>query len=344
MDPMNSASGYNPVDPKQIERADVDKRYTGYSDEDGLRYTGSSTDYILTYLRLRNEDPNLDDVVKERNKAAAESILSARLAMDKASGEVVVTLKIQEGPYLKTYLMVGGLDEEGRVTELRASKQNPEGVAMGSQCIQGKLKCLDANQKTCETAFARLLIGDVPGERAAVAIVFRQSLADYRVSFTKTPEDSFEQNPEYEFIRAFWKNTNEDINTHHRLKNIYMNSFEIVNGRSGFDVQVLGRARQLLSFGGPLLAPEAGSAVSITADRTPQLIESTDLESLNSYNYEMADFISKATIVNNNGLGQVRLNVKLRKRGGYEPDSFKLTLMRIIKPTVEPNEENLRLD
>lgn len=339
IDPLEDNAGYDPVDPKQIERTDLDKRYTGLEDDDGLFYTGASTDYLLTYLRLRNEDPNLDDYIKTNNKNAAQSIESARLNFDQSTGDLTISLKIREGnDLLKDYTLAGGVSEDDRVSSLRISKSNSRGKTTGKQRIEGKIKCLDLHG-SCETSYARILIGE-PGDRAVVGIIFRQSLADYHIKL----QSDRSGNPEYEFIRRFWLNTNDDITTHHRLKNIYLNSFEVVNGRSGFDVQVLGRGRQLLSFGGPLLAPDAGSSVSITADRTPRVTESLDLDSLNDYDYTMADYIGSAKIVNNNGLGQVRIAVKMRKRGGYAQDTWVMTVMRIIKPTVTPNEENLRMD
>lgn len=342
-EPLSKETGYVPVDPRQIERTDVEKRYTGFENEDGLLYTGSSTDYLLTYLRLRNEDPYLDEEIRVRNLMAAQSVESARLKMDSSSGDVVVVLKIREGHNVKTYVLAGGFDEEGSVSKLKLVKRNAQGKTTGSQNIEGKFKCLDLHKRSCETAFARFVLKTPGGSRAAVAILFRQSLADYKVTFSKTPEDPREMNEEYEHIRAFWKNTVNNVQTRHKLKNIYLNSYEIVNGRSGFEVQILGEGRQLLTFSAPLLAPESGTAIRVTADRTPQPIGSLDSDSLDRYNFTMADMVGRAEVVNNNGLGQVRLVVRMRKRAGTEVESFKLLIMRIIKPTISPDEDNLRL-
>lgn len=347
-DPLDDDSGYEPVDPRAIDSNDFDKRYTGMTDPDGLFYTGSSTDKLLTYLRLRNEDPNLDAGVKARNLDAAQSIRSAHLSRDPETGDVVITLKIKEGQNLKNYVLAGGITEGEGASKLRLAKGRNGVKTTGNQAVSGKIKCLDQDGG-CETIFARLVLdASAPapapvalgnsGGRAAVAILFRQSLADIRASITKSSG-----NPEYDYIRDFFINSHNEANTDMKLKKAVLKSFEVVNGRSGFEAQLIGENRQLISLGGPLLAPDAGTSVDIRADRTAEMQDSLDLDNLAGYKFDLANFIGSAQIVNNNGLGQVRIALKMRKRVGYTPEPFKLTIMRIIKPTVEPNEDNLNL-
>jgi hypothetical protein len=347
-DPLDDDAGYEPVDPRAVESTDFDKRYTGMTDPDGLFYTGSSTDKLLTYLRLRNEDPNLDMGVKSRNLDAAQSIRSARLSRDKDTGDVVISLKIKEGQNLKNYVLAGGVNEGEGASKVHLAKGRNGLKTTGSQTISGKIKCLDADGG-CETIFARLIventsspvptaIGGSTGSRAVVAILFRESLADIHASLAKSSG-----NPEYENIRKFWINSDYDSNTDMKLKAAVLKSFEVVNGRSGFDVQIIGENRQLISLGGPLLAPDAGTSVDIPASRMVDPQDSSDIEDLTSYKFDLANFIGSAKITNNNGLGQVRIALKMRKRVGYSQEGFKLTVMRIIKQTVEPNEENLNL-
>lgn len=336
-EPLDDDSGYQPVDPKTIEKADFQKRYTGMEEEGGLYYTGTSTDYLLTYLRLRNEDPNLDEGVKARNLEAAQSIQSAQMSRDPETGDVLVVLKIREGQNIKNYVLAGGLGDGDSVSDLRLVKGGRGLRTTGDQPMEGKMKCLDEDGG-CETTFVRIKFGEHAKYRAAVAILFRESLADIRASLSASTG-----NPEYENIRKFWINSHNQANTDFRLKSATMKSFEIVNGRSGFEVQVKSKDRQLLSFRGPLLAPDAGTSVNITADRTTDMKESLDLDGLSDYKMDLANFIGSAKIVNNNGLGQVRLSLKMRKRVGYPQESFRLTFMRIIKPTVSANEDNLKL-
>lgn len=348
-DPLDDNSGYEPVDPGAIERTDLEKRYTGMDTPEGLFYTGSSTDKLLTYLRLRNEDPNLDAGVKARNLDAAKSIRSAHMSRDPETGDVVITLKIKEGQNLKNYVLTGGIGEGDTVSKLRLAKGRGNVKTTGDQMVNGKIKCMD-DDGGCETIFARLVLenpsapepvatGSTPtSSRAAVAILFRESLADIRASLSKSSG-----NPEYEYIRDFWINSHNEANSEMKLKKAVLKSFEVVNGRSGFEAQLIGENRQLISLGGPLLAPDAGTFVDVTADRAPQMQESLDLDNISDYKLDLANFIGSAKIVNNNGLGQVRIALKMRKRVGYTPESFRLTIMRIIKPTLEPNEDNLNL-
>jgi len=392
-DPLDEDSGYEPVDPRAIESTDFEKRYTGMQDPEGLLYTGSSTDRLLTYLRLRSEDANLGADRKSRNVNAAQGIRSARLSRDPETGDVVIALKIKEGQNLKNYVLTGGLSEGDAVNKLRLANGSRGLKTTGSQNVSGKIRCLDEDGG-CETMVAQIVLGDQPAVQypgtdkeplpggmnplpepvvpptpdllppppppiplaynsnvnlsfsssnsssssASVVIVFRESLADIRASLSKSSGNS-----EYETIRNFWINSHYESNVEMKLKKAVLKSFEIVNGRSGFEAQIIGENRQLISLGGPLLAPDAGTAVNITADRDPQLQESLDLDGMTGYKFDLSNYIGSAKIVNNNGLGQVRIALKMRKRVGYTQESFRLTLMRIIKPTLEPNEDNLNL-
>lgn len=311
---------YDPKNPANVENDRLIKRYTGLKDQDGLAYTGSAPDSLLTYLRQRSEAPGVDAQTKKRNLTAARQVLSARI--NRSHGDVVISLDLMENGRSKAYFLEGRR-EEGRVTKLSLAESN------GAQNIEGTLKCLDADGG-CENSTVKLLIGP-RGSRAVVRIVFRDSSADLHVKFPSQRSG----NPEYEAMRNFWLNSKDKAHTNFRLKDAYLNSFAVVNGRSGFDLQIVGQNKQMIVFAGPLLAPEKSTKINIRADR------SIDMADGNLFDYDLANTISEARVINNNGLGQIRLALKMRQRNGYEQDHFMLTIKRVIEPILPLNEENI---
>ncbi|MNT98765.1 hypothetical protein D3C72_2414250 [compost metagenome] len=63
---------------------------------------------------------------------------------------------------------------------------------------------------------------------------------------------------------------------------------------------------------------------------------------MNKYSLNYANTIGDARLIANNGLGQVRIMIKMRKRANYPQDKVAITFMRRIKPLVELNDENLK--
>ncbi len=325
---------YNEKDPNSLNRDNLTKRMTGGVTEDGLVYTSSSTDELLNYLRARNEKVSYE--TRRLNNEAAASVQSAKMSVDGLSGDVIITLKIKEGNDIKVY-NVAGSSGEGAATPVRSVRAGNGERSTGTRALEGTVKCVDLDG-LCETTFARLKIGSSPTS-AIINIVFRNSSADL---FFKLP-GNYSDNPEYLVLREFMRNTYLNENTQDKVKSVKMSSFEVVNGRSGFTVLMKGGNSELLAFAGPLLAPEAGTGVNIPLSRIAKDQEDTlDLISLNNTKLTYANWIGEARLVANNGLGQIRLALKMRKRATYAQDQFAITFMRKIKPIVDLTDDNLK--
>jgi hypothetical protein len=312
--------GYDAKNPANVDKA-FNKRFTGMQDQDGLYFVGTSPDDLLTYLQARSGDSSIDAGIRARNAAAARRVVSARLT--KSSHDVSIKLEMSEGGSTKIYTLEGPLNES-RVVSLQITDQT------GSANIEASLKCLDIDGG-CNTSMLKLMVGQ-PGSRSVVRIVLRESLADVYLSLPGQRSG----NPEYETLREFWINSIKNINTTHKIKEVVLNSFEVVNGRAGFDVQVIGEDRQLMVFTGPSVAPQRGTKENIRADR------SVDAANANEYDYDLANSIGSAQIINNNGLGQLRFALKMRPRTGFTQDAFTLTVMRIVKPILPLTEDTIK--
>nr|WP_295902179.1 hypothetical protein [uncultured Bdellovibrio sp.] len=326
---------YRTNDPGNATRDNLSKRMTGGVTSDGLVYTSSSTDDLLNYLRARNEKVGYE--TRRANLEAASSVLSAKMTVDGMSGDAIVTLKVQEGNDVKVYNVAGASSNGGYASPLRSVRAGNGEKSTGSRALEGTLKCMDLDGG-CETTFVRLKIGTSPSS-AIINVVFRNSAADL---YFQLPGE-YSSNPEYLGLRDIIRATIQGLNVPERIKTVRMSSFEVVNGRSGVALSMKTANNELLAFAGPLLAPEAGTGVNINLSRIAKDQEDTlDLISLDNTKLNLANTIGEARMVANNGLGQVRLALKMRKRGSYAQDQFLVTFMRKIKPLIDLTDDNLK--
>lgn len=335
------APGTNPLPPdyrsddvKNTTRDNLNKRMTGGMTSDGLVYTSSSTDELLNYLRARNE--RVDEYTRRQNLEAAASVISAKMTVDGLTNDLIVTLKVQEHHGVKVYNVAGSLSS-GAATPVRSVRAGNGEKTTGHRPLEGTAKCMDLDGG-CETTFVRLKMGEA-GSSAILNLVFRNSSADLYFHLPGEHSD----NPEYLILREYAINTIQRSNTPDKIKSVKMNSWEVVNGRSGVTLVMRGANSELLAFAGPLLAPEAGTGVNINLSRIANDQEDTlDLISLHNTKLNYANWIGEARMIANNGLGQVRIALKMRKRASYAQDQFAVTFMRKIKPLVDLTDDNLR--
>ena len=316
MNSVDRLDTYQPDDRSNLSR-NLTKRLTGGRTQDGLLYTSSSTDTVHESLRARNEKVDFNS--RRLNLAASAAVTSAGISVDSMSGEAVVTVKFQEARGEQVYKLSGAMG--GNLRSVRSG-------STGSQPIDGSLQCLDFDRDqggACENIFARIRVGSV-GSSAIVNVVFRQSLADL---FFDLPGEHSE-NPEYLSLRGMIVNSIQSASTRNKIFRTVLNTWEVTNGRSGFTVLTTTGTNELLGYSGALLAPEVGTGVSVPLSRVTS--DGDDDSRLN-----FASMISEAKLIANNGLGQIRLLLKMRSRGNFKQDQFAMTVARKVKPTIDPN-------
>lgn len=325
---------YKSANPKFVETENIAKRFTGGAGPDGLLYTSSSTDTLMSFLRARNS--KVDFTSRKMNLEAAASVVAAKMSVDPSSQDAVVTLKIKEGAEVKTYVMAGSLaeGESSRLYKVRSGDSAP-----GLRALEGTVKCMDLDGG-CQTTFVRLKIGSV-GSSAIINVVFRQSAADVHVDFAK------EQSGNGEFInfKDFLKNAILGVqHIDNKLKEARMSSYEVVNGKSEVTLSLKGYNDELIAFNAPLLSPEVGSGLSVTMSRVAKINDdfasSLLLDGRPKLNY--ANTIGSARLVANNGLGQVKTVLKMRQNSNFGQDQIAITFMRKIKPLMDLTEENMK--
>ncbi len=335
--PQKTPPSYDSSDYTEVETDNGSKRLTGGTTKDGHVYTSSSTDELLDFLRRRNQRVNWE--TRQANIRAASAVEYAKIGFDDMSDDAGVTLKIREDGEEKIYNLSGSMVEDyASSSKLRAVRSANGYKTTGTRAIEGTLKCVDLDGG-CKNMLARLKIGS--SNSAIFYVVFRNSAADL---YFKLP-GNFSNNREYLTIRDMVFNSILDRNSDNKLNIIRMNSWEVVNGRSGVTLTMKARNNEFLGFAAPLLAPEAGTGVNVRLARLgAEYEENTDLtKDWKNDKLNYANWIGDARLVANNGLGQVRIALKMRKRANYTPEVFTVTFMRKIKPIVELSDENLNL-
>lgn len=325
---------YIPSDASHLEKEGLTKKITGGQTKEGLLYTSNSADSIHALLRARNE--KVSPIQKKANLELAASVQKARMMVDSLSGEASVVIKMTEGSEESTYVLAGSMGE-GSAQALKLVRASGDHKTTGKLAMEGTIKCLDLDGQ-CENTFARLVVKS-SSSAGVLNIIFRQSDADL---YFHLPGE-YSENSEYIVMREFIHNSIKRVSTDNRIRSIKLNSWEVVNGRSGFELLIKGRNKELLGFAGPLLAPEAGTAVNIPLARIGKdSQDSLDLINLDSSSLNLANTIQTARLVNNNGLGQIRIALKMRKRGEWAQDQFAMTVMRKVKPLIDLTEESMK--
>jgi hypothetical protein len=336
------ALGTNPLPPDyrsndegNVDRDDLTKRMTGGVTWNGLVYTSSSTDELLNFLRWRNE--KVDPVTRSYNMEAAASVREAIFSWDHFSDEIFVTLKVSEkGGDSVAYNLSGSLGQEKAVQLKWVRSANGE-ITTGVRPIEGSVKCVDFDGG-CESIFVRLKIGE-KGSSAIINVVFRNSIADVFFDFPVENSD----NAAYMEIKDFVLNTVKKLETKDKIKSVRMSSWEVVNGRAEVKLFIRGFNNELLAFGAPLLAPETGTRVNLRLSRIAKEQQADlDLSPGVETKLNYANMISDGRLVANNGLGQVRIALKMRNISSDQQNHFTATFMRRIKPIVDLTNDQLK--
>jgi hypothetical protein len=293
------------------------------------RYTGSADDYLRNLL-LNKEDRE-SDAQKTKDLETAASVRSASLKVDfratngGGSGRAALTLVVSQGGVDRS-LQLNGAINNGR-TRL-ASNQ-------GNVAVKGEIICMDADATTCETAVADLVVGSQ--NTAKLRIIFRHTDVHLNAKFpnrncaTQECEDiytMFSESAAYETGAM----TSPDRLIINRAK---MDSFEVINGRSGFRVVLNTIGNEVIAFGGPLYTHDlmTSAAVNVPADRTINIEDQINLHTGVNYKTRLNNTLKDIRIVDNDGMGTISLNVTTdgQKQIGLQ-DQFQLTIERIAHP------------
>ncbi|OYZ13383.1 MAG: hypothetical protein B7Y39_17860 [Bdellovibrio sp. 28-41-41] len=284
---------------------------TGGRSKSGMKYSGSAGDGILTQL-LAEEKMKLA-VDQDRNAVLAASIWDMSYVVD-GQGELTLDIALTKG---------AGLSQVKARTQYSAGQVMSVVATTGSGSeIQLIAECLDTVRASDRCS--NLLVKFVKNGAEATAVL-RQTLANIWFEY-----DKVEQANEYATLVEFFKNSSLDFETGNKVDSAYLNTFEVVNGKSGFKVVVTGKRSQVLGFKADLLLKKNLSAPMISVDKETKFkgvdmwmgqIVGKDLSFMSS--------ISNAKLVQNNTKGQITLDMTVKSASTGSVNSLTLRFTRV---------------
>lgn len=323
--PSHGNSVYNPAVPNFSEPAGG-KKGTGAASSSGMIYTGSSADNLLNFLRARNATVAEDQ--QKANLSAAAQIVSADLTIDRSSNRAYVSMQVVESSAINNYILVGNLSSAA-AQPIRIVQNG----TTGKQIVSGTLKCIDREamkNNKCKTAVARMAFGP-EGKTSIAYVVLRQNYADMQVIFPKDSEYSESRNMQK--LIQMVQNTLEKSGSKERFDDFYFHSFEVVHGRAGFKIQSRANNDEFVGFKGALIAADAPTTkVNLPVavlDNESEI--SADLLQNARLRFNLLESFSSVKMINNNSLGQIRLQIQFGDKNSSKADKFQMVFMRQIE-------------
>lgn len=284
---------------------------TGGKSKPGLKYTGSSDDGVITQL-LTEEKMKLASE-QDRNAILAASIWDMAYVIDN-QGVLTLDISLTKG---------NGLSKVEARTPFTAGQAMHIVATTGSGSeIQLTAECIDTAKFSDRCA--NLLVSFVQDGAEATAVL-RQTLANIRFEYEK-----IEQANEYATLVEFFKNSSTNAQTGNKIDSAYLNTFEVVNGKSGFKVVVTGQRGQVLGFRADLLLKKDLSAPMISVDKETKFkdadlwmgqIVGKDLSFMNS--------ISSAKLVQNSTKGHIAIDLVVKSASTGSQNSLTLHFTRV---------------
>jgi hypothetical protein len=282
------------------------------------QFSGAANDYLPQVLRLRIErETNVE--LRAANLARAQSIQNVEFFKAGRKTNLVVNLRVNGAAH--------GLSKVSLRGELN---ENSEGQLRGANkflAASAKLKCFDQNPNgKCETVVATIQITEAK-KLSTVIVILRKSSAIFDV---KLPNENV-TDPSYITLVRMFKNTAYNLKTEDSFKSLNLESFEVVNGISNEKLIVVGRNSEILQVTFPLSKQLDEERMSVKADTTLAIEEALRISEGNSFSTHIAEKITSAELIENNGFGVIGLSLKMAALENLPQDEIILRLTRKIK-------------
>lgn len=284
---------------------------TGGKSKSGMKYSGSAGDGIMTQL-LAQEKMKLA-TEQDRNAVLAASIWDMAYLVD-SQGTLTINVDFTKGAGLTKVQVKTGFTAHQAMHVVAT-------VGSGSE-VQITAKCLDTAKAADRCS--NLLVTFAKDGAEATALL-RQTLANIYFEYEKV-----EQANEYATLVEFFKNSTIDVETANKVDSAYLNTFEVVNGKSGFKVVVTGKRSQVLGFKADLLLKKDYSAPMISVDKETKF-RGIDMWMGQSVGKDLAfmSSISDAKLVQNNTKGQITIDMTVKSVSTGSSDSLTLRFTRV---------------
>jgi outer membrane biosynthesis protein TonB len=270
------------------------------------QYSGAADDGLRAYLRVK-QDQISDSRSRSANIKFASQIQRARLKISTAQRTVGLKMILQN----EEVTLTGALQSD------RSAMLNGRA---GSTRITGKVLCFDraTSNRACSTNVVSL---EMSGARAQ--IIVRNTALSMDTVF---PEHNC-MTPACQNFYIFFRFTEVDLINSKTMKQAQMESFEVIQGRSGFKVLAVSNGGEVFTMAGPLLKPSIAQNENRPADTT---LDADDLVDENGEirKTSLNEALGDVRILGNDGRGNIHLSIKIGSQ-----DGFRLGLNRKVPET-----------
>ena len=257
-----------------------------------LFYTASSADGLMTEFRSYNSKVSAEQ--SKMNASLAKIITSAKIK--KSGSDMMIDLTTDEQGILQTYKLKA--TQAGDKHTISVVGQTGDLEFQG-----GFLKCLDKND-SCDNSYIKVKLSG-----AYTRIIFRTSYANRLFQYQDSTSDG------HRLWMTYVNNSTQASSTNLKFKSAQVASFEIVNGRAAMGAMILTQDNESVGLSFPLVASAQGTEVSAAAVKSQDVIKIYNLAAIGT-SQRLAQAITTAKLVNNNGLGDVRVKLEFGSTAG----------------------------
>ena len=258
-----------------------------------LFYTASSADGLMTEFRSYNSKVSAEQ--SKMNASLAKIITSAKIK--KSGSDMMIDLTTDEQGILQTYKLKA--TQAGDKHTISVVGQTGDLEFQG-----GFLKCLDKND-SCDNSYIKVKLSG-----AYTRIIFRTSYANRLFQYQDSTSDG------HRLWMTYVNNSTQASSTNLKFKSAQVASFEIVNGRAAMGAMILTQDNESVGLSFPLVASAQGTEVSAAAVKSQDVIKIYNLAAIGATSQRLAQAITTAKLVNNNGLGDVRVKLEFGSTAG----------------------------
>ena len=267
---------------------------TGGGSKD-LFYTGAGSDGLLE--EFKSYGLKVSKEQQQMNANLAKAIAGAKV-LKLSSGQMQIDLIVDETINgvggLKSYRLLGNADSDMMKINLAQ--------ASGDLEFQGGfLKCLDTDG-SCLNSYTKIKLSG-----AYTRIIFRNSYANNHFLIQK----DITNNAAFDVMKSYIKNASSDSDTNQKIDGLELSSFEVTNGHAAMGAMLTTKDQQMIGLSIPLLVSGKNSEVNVSVMKSSDLSKSYSLPSGLSYSQKLASSITEVKMLNNNGLGQLKLKLTI---------------------------------
>ena len=260
-----------------------------------LFYTGAGSGGLLE--EFKSYGLKVSKEQQQMNANLARAITGAR-ASKLSSGQMQIDLIVDETINgvggIKSYRLLATAD--GDMMKLNMAQASGDLEFQG-----GFLKCLDVDG-ACLNSYAKIKLSG-----AYTRIIFRNSYAHNHFLIQK----DITNNAAFDVMKSYIKNASNDLDTNQKIDGLELASFEVTNGRAAMGAMLTTKDQQMIGLSIPLLVSGKNSEVNAAVMKSTDLSKSFSLPSGVHYSQKLASSITEVRLVNNNGLGQLKVKLTI---------------------------------